>query len=59
MNDVISFLKVSYDWVYRRFKAGNFPGRQLPGSRAIRFDPAEIKAYAKGDWQSAQDRVKE
>lgn len=48
--DVADFLKVTTDWVHRHYHAGDLPGTKLPGSRRIRFNPAEIRAYAKGEW---------
>lgn len=50
VSDVGDYLKVSTTWVYRRFGNGTLPGLRLPGSGTLRFDPEQIKAYAKGQW---------
>ena len=42
--DVAEFLSVSEKWVYKRAAAGTLPNSRF-GSN-LRFDPAEIRAYA-------------
>lgn len=49
VEDVMHFLKVSADWVYRHFHNGDLPGRQMPGRGKLRFDPHQIRAFAKGE----------
>lgn len=49
--DVAAFLSVSRTWVYQQAEAGLMPVRRLPGSPLLRFDEAEIRAYAKGEWK--------
>jgi excisionase family DNA binding protein len=44
-NDVANFLKVSRSWVYQRAEAGLIP--YLKVGALLRFDPEEIRAYAK------------
>jgi excisionase family DNA binding protein len=44
-NDVANFLKVSRSWVYQRAEAGLLP--YLKVGALLRFDPEEIRAYAK------------
>jgi predicted DNA-binding transcriptional regulator AlpA len=48
--DVAYFLKKSTGWVYRQFARRSLPGLKLPGSGTLRFDPAEIRAYVRGEW---------
>ena len=44
-NDVANFLKVSRSWVYQRAEAGLLPYWKV--GALLRFDPEEIRAYAK------------
>jgi hypothetical protein len=45
--DVAGFLRVSRSWVYLHAEAGDFPCLRFAG--VVRFDPAAIRAYARGD----------
>lgn len=49
--DVAEFLKVSRSWVYQHAETGLLPTNRLPGSAVLRFEPAMIKAYARGEWK--------
>lgn len=50
-NDVAQYLKTSRSWVYHRVASGELPHRRLGG--LLRFDPAAIRAFARGEPQSA------
>lgn len=52
--DVAAYLKVSRSWVYQRVEAGQLPYLRIGG--LLRFDPATIRAYARGE-QPVQARV--
>lgn len=52
--DVAAFLKVSRSWVYQRAEAGQLPCLRIGG--LLRFDPATIRAHARGE-QPVQARV--
>lgn len=45
--DVAAYLQVSKSWVYHRAEAGTLPSLQIGG--LIRFDPAAIRAWARGE----------
>jgi hypothetical protein len=52
--DVAGYLQASPSWVYQKSEAGLLPCLPpLPGSNFLRFDPAAIKAYARGEWRPA------
>ncbi len=51
--EVAAYLSVSKWWVRRRVHAGLMPGYMYPGSRPMRFDPSEVRAYARGEWRPA------
>jgi len=48
VKQVADYLAVSVSWVYRAANAGKLPVRRLGGN--LRFDPDEIRAYARGEW---------
>lgn len=50
VSDVMAYLKVSQDYVYRQWKAGRLPGFKLPGGRELRFHPEEIRTFGRGEW---------
>lgn len=52
--DVATYLKASRSWVYHKAEAGQLPCLRIGG--LLRFDPATIRAYARGE-QPAQARV--
>src|SRR5687768_9288711 len=41
-------LMVSDSWVYQAAADGRLPSYVLPGTRIRRFDPAEVRAWARG-----------
>ncbi len=45
-NEAANFLKVSRSTIYQRRDIQRY---RLPGSRAVRFDEAELLAWAKGE----------
>ena len=50
--DVAGYLRASTSWVYQKSEAGLLPCLPpLPGSNFLRFDPAAVKAYARGEWR--------
>src|SRR5262249_37318097 len=49
--DVAAYLRVSRSWVYQHAEANKLPHRRLGG--LLRFDPAEIRAYAASSGASA------
>ena len=51
VHDVARFLQMSASWVYKQAEAGLLPTRRL--GAALRFDQADIRAYARGDWKPA------
>jgi excisionase family DNA binding protein len=50
-DEVATYLRVSRSWVYQHAEAGTLPVIRLPGSSLLRFGPAEIRAYARGEWK--------
>ena len=48
-NDAAHYLKVSRSWVYQRAEAGLLPCLRVGG--LLRFDPATVRAFARGDVQ--------
>ena len=46
-NDVASYLKASRSWVYQKAEAGLLPCLRLGG--LLRFEPAQVKSWARGD----------
>ncbi len=50
-NDVAGFLQVSRSWVYQKAEAGLIPVIRLPGSSLLRFEPDDIRAFARGEWK--------
>ncbi len=51
-NDVAKYVKVSRSWVYHRAEAGLLPCVRVGG--LLRFDPASIRAYARGELPSSK-----
>ena len=49
--EAAAFLKLSTSTVYQR---KDIPRYRLPGSRAIRFDEAELLAWAKGQLETKE-----
>ena len=45
--DVARFLKASRSWVYHRAEAGELPCLRVGG--LLRFDPATVRAFARGE----------
>ncbi len=52
--DVATYLKASRSWVYQKAEGGELPCLRIGG--LLRFDPATIRAYARGE-QPVQARV--
>lgn len=48
-NDAARYLKVSRSWVYQRAESGELPCLHVGG--LIRFDPATVRAFARGEIQ--------
>jgi excisionase family DNA binding protein len=48
-NDVAHYLKASRSWVYQRAEAGLLPCLRMGG--LLRFDPATVRAFARGEIQ--------
>jgi excisionase family DNA binding protein len=48
-NDVARYLKASRSWVYQRAEAGLLPCLRMGG--LLRFDPAVVRAFARGEIQ--------
>ena len=46
-NDTARYLKVSRSWVYQRAESGELPCLHVGG--LIRFDPATVRAFARGE----------
>jgi excisionase family DNA binding protein len=46
-NDVARFLKASRSWVYHRAESGELPCLRVGG--LLRFDPAAVRAFARGE----------
>jgi excisionase family DNA binding protein len=44
--EVAAYLRVSRSWVYQKAEAGLLPSLRFGG--CLRFDPASIRAYARG-----------
>lgn len=53
-SDVATYLKASRSWVYQRAEAGQLPCLRIGG--LLRFEPAAVRAYARGE-QPAPARV--
>ena len=51
-NDVARYLKVSRSWVYQRAEAGVLPCLRVGG--LLRFDPATVRAFARGEIAAAE-----
>jgi predicted DNA-binding transcriptional regulator AlpA len=49
--EVAEFLQVSRSWVYQKAERGLLPVIRLPGSSLLRFEPASIEAFARGEWK--------
>jgi predicted DNA-binding transcriptional regulator AlpA len=45
------YLNVSARWVYQHANDGLLPYHRYPGSALMRFDPAEIRGFARGEWK--------
>jgi hypothetical protein len=50
--DVAAYLKASRSWVYQKAAAGVLPSLQVCG--LLRFEPAKIRAFARGGLDAAQ-----
>ena len=48
-NDAARYLKVSRSWIYQRAESGELPCLHVGG--LIRFDPATVRAFARGEVQ--------
>ena len=48
-NDAARYLKVSHSWVYQRAESGLLPCLRVGG--LVRFDPATVRAFARGEVQ--------
>lgn len=46
-NDVAAYLKTSRSWVYKQAEAGLLPCLRIVG--LLRFDPAAVRAFARGE----------
>lgn len=46
--EVAAFLRLSRSWVYREAEAGRLPCLNVGG--ALRFEPIEIRKFARGEW---------
>jgi excisionase family DNA binding protein len=55
--EVASFLGVSRSWVYQKSEGGLLPVIRMPGSSLLRFDPASVEAYARGEWTPPKTRA--
>jgi excisionase family DNA binding protein len=51
-NDAAHYLKVSRSWVYQRAEAGLLPCLRVGG--LLRFDPAAVRAFARGAVQPSK-----
>jgi excisionase family DNA binding protein len=51
-NDAAHYLKVSRSWVYQRAEAGLLPCLRVGG--LLRFDPAMVRAFARGQVQPSK-----
>lgn len=51
-NDAARYLKVSRSWVYQRAESGQLPCLHVGG--LIRFDPATVRAFARGEIQPSK-----
>lgn len=49
VGDVADYLQVSTSWVYKQAEAGLLPTRRF--GAALRFDPADVRSYARGEWK--------
>ena len=45
--EVANYLRVSRSWVYQKAEAGLLPSLRFGG--CLRFDPAAVQAYARGE----------
>ena len=50
-HDVARYFKSSRSWVYLKAEAGLLPSLRIGG--LLRFDPAEIRAFARGEHHQA------
>lgn len=50
-NDVAAYLRSSRSWVYHQAEAGTLPCIRVGG--LLRFDPAMVKAFARGEPRAA------
>lgn len=48
-DDVCDLLKVSKDWLYDQVEADRIP--YLKVGRRLRFRPAEVGAWLRGEWE--------
>jgi len=51
-NGVARYLRVSRSWVYQKTEEGRLPCLRVGG--LIRFDPAAVRAFARGDTRPAK-----
>jgi excisionase family DNA binding protein len=51
-NDAARYLKVGRSWVYQRAESGEFPCLHV--GALIRFDPATVRAFARGEIHPAR-----
>ncbi len=49
--DVAAYLKASRSWVYQKAEAGLLPCLHVGG--LLRFEPAAVRAWARGDMSGA------
>lgn len=48
VGEVAVYLRMSKQWVRKRVHEGHLPGHRYPGSLRIWFDPAIVRAFARG-----------
>ncbi len=53
VRDVATYLKVSCSWVYHAAESGKLPCFRI--GNLLRFDPEELKAYARGTRRSGAE----
>ena len=51
-NGVARYLKVSRSWVYQKTEEGTLPCLRVGG--LVRFDPAAVRSFARGETRSAK-----
>jgi hypothetical protein len=45
-----AYLRVSTAWIYKQVDLGLFPVVKFRGSPMLRFKPADVRAFASGEW---------